>query len=137
VSAERRQQDLEEQLRAARKLEAIGQLAGGVAHDFNNLLTVVLGNLQLLRLTSLDAEQKESLASIEAAADRAAAITRQLLAIGRRQPSRPLALSMNDALRALTELLRRMVPEHVSISTVLAGNLPNISADPGQIDQVV
>ena len=137
VAAERRQQDLEEQLRAARKLEAIGQLAGGVAHDFNNLLTVVLGNLQLMRLTSLDSEQQESLSSIEAAADRAAAITRQLLAIGRRQPSRPLALSMNDSLRALTDLLRRMVPEHVAITTNLAGDLPNIIADPGQVDQVV
>jgi two-component system cell cycle sensor histidine kinase/response regulator CckA len=137
VAAERRQQDLEEQLRAARKLEAIGQLAGGVAHDFNNLLTVVLGNLQLMRLTTLSADQQESLASIEAAADRAAAITRQLLAIGRRQPSRPLALSMNDSLRALTGLLRRMVPEHVSIITNLAADLPNIIADPGQIDQVV
>jgi PAS domain S-box-containing protein len=137
VSAERRQQDLEEQLRAARKLEAIGQLAGGVAHDFNNLLTVVLGNLQLLRLTTLDSEQLESLSSIEAAADRAAGITRQLLAIGRRQPSRPLALSMNDNLRGLRSLLRRMVPEHVSMTTHLAADLPNISADPSQIDQVV
>jgi two-component system cell cycle sensor histidine kinase/response regulator CckA len=137
VAAERRQQDLEEQLRAARKLEAIGQLAGGVAHDFNNLLTVVLGNLQLMRLTALSPDQQESLASIEAAADRAAVITRQLLAIGRRQPSRPLALSMNDSLRALTGLLRRMVPEHVSIISNLAADLPNIIADPGQIDQVV
>jgi PAS domain S-box-containing protein len=137
VAAERRQQELEEQLRAARKLEAIGQLAGGVAHDFNNLLTVVLGNLQLLRLTSLAAEQLESIASIEAAADRAAAITRQLLAIGRRQPSRPLAMSMNDTLRGLAGLLRRMVPEHVSITTRLEPDLPNISADPGQVDQVI
>jgi CheY-like chemotaxis protein len=108
-----------------------------VAHDFNNLLTVVLGNLQLLRLTELDEDQKESLSSIEAAADRAAAITRQLLAIGRRQPSRPLSLSLNESVQGLQGLLRRMVPEHVELSTDLAANLPNIVADPGQIDQVL
>jgi len=137
VLAEKRQQELEEQLRAARKLEAIGQLAGGVAHDFNNLLTVVLGNLQLLRMTRLDGEQQESFASIEAAAERAAGITRQLLAIGRRQPSRPLSLSLNDSLRQISGLLRRMVPEHVAIVTELNGDVPNIVADPGQLDQVV
>jgi two-component system, cell cycle sensor histidine kinase and response regulator CckA len=137
VQAEKRQQDLEDQLRAARKLEAIGQLAGGVAHDFNNLLTVVLGNLQLLRLTELDSEQLESLTSIEAAADRAATITRQLLAIGRRQPSRPLSLSLNDSVRQLSSLLRRMVPEHVVIDTKLSDSLPNVVADPGQLDQVL
>ena len=137
VQAEGRQQELEEQLRAARKLEAIGQLAGGVGHDFNNLLTVVLGNLQLMRLTKLSADQQESLTSIEAAADRAATITRQLLAIGRRQPSRPLSLSLNDGVRQLLGLLRRMVPEHVNITTELGEGLPNIVADPAQIDQVL
>jgi PAS domain S-box-containing protein len=137
VLAERRQQELEEQLRAARKLEAIGQLAGGVAHDFNNLLSVVLGNIQLLRMTNPGFEQEESLASIESAANRAATITRQLLAIGRRQPSRPLPLSLNDCVRQMSGLLRRMVPEHVSISTELSEQLPNIVADPGQIDQVL
>jgi PAS domain S-box-containing protein len=137
VRAERRQQELEEQLRAARKLEAIGQLAGGVAHDFNNLLTVVLGNLQLLRMTSLDGDQQDSIPSIEAAAERAAAITRQLLAIGRRQPSRPLSLSLNDNVRQLAGLLRGMVPEHVLIRSELEADLPNILADPGQLDQVV
>jgi PAS domain S-box-containing protein len=137
VRAEKRQQELEEQLRAARKLEAIGQLAGGVAHDFNNLLTVVLGNLQLLRMTNLDGEQQESIGSIEAAAERAATITRQLLAIGRRQPSRPLSLSLNDSVRQLASLLRRMVPEHVEIVTELVADVPNIVADPGQLDQVV
>jgi len=137
VLAEKRSQELEEQLRAARKLEAIGQLAGGVAHDFNNLLTVVLGNLQLLRMTELDGEQKESINSIEAAAERAATITRQLLAIGRRQPSRPLSLSLNESVRLLSGLLRRMVPEHVEIVTELATDVPNIVADPGQVDQVL
>ncbi|RYZ07224.1 MAG: response regulator [Myxococcales bacterium] len=137
VLAERRQQDLEEQLRAARKLEAIGQLAGGVAHDFNNLLTVVLGNIQLMRLSELSEEQDESLGSIEAAADRAATITRQLLAIGRRQPSRPLALSLNDSVRQISGLLRRLVPEHVIVTTALDAALPNIVADPAQVDQVL
>jgi PAS domain S-box-containing protein len=137
VRAERRQQELEEQLRAARKLEAIGQLAGGVAHDFNNLLTVVFGNLQLLRMTRLDAEQLEGLSSIEVAADRAAAITRQLLAIGRRQVSRPLSISLNECVRGLAELLRRMVPEHVTIETKLADRVPNVVADTAQLDQVV
>jgi two-component system, cell cycle sensor histidine kinase and response regulator CckA len=137
VLAERRQQELEEQLRAARKLEAIGQLAGGVAHDFNNLLSVVLGNIQLLRFTTLSDEQEESLGSIEAAANRAASITRQLLAIGRRQPSRPVPLSLNDSVRQISSLLRRLVPEHVSISSELAESLPNITADPSQIDQVL
>jgi two-component system cell cycle sensor histidine kinase/response regulator CckA len=137
VRAEKREKELEEQLRAARKLEAIGQLAGGVAHDFNNLLTVVFGNVQLLRLSELDTDQLESVSSIEAAAERAATITRQLLAIGRRQPSRPLSLSLNESLRGLAGLLRRMVPEHVTISTELREPLPNVVADPGQLDQVV
>jgi PAS domain S-box-containing protein len=137
VQAEERQQELEHQLRAARKLEAIGQLAGGVAHDFNNLLTVVFGNLQLLRLSQLTKEQKEGLASIEAAAERAATITRQLLAIGRRQPGRPLSLSLNESLRGIAQLLRRMVPEHVKITTTLGNDVPNVLADPGQLDQVV
>jgi two-component system cell cycle sensor histidine kinase/response regulator CckA len=137
VQAEGRQQELEAQLRAARKLEAIGQLAGGVAHDFNNLLSVVLGNLQLLRLTSLSPEQEESLVSMESAANRASQITRQLLAIGRRQPSRPLALSLNDSVRQISGLLRRMVPEHVSIITELDAELPNIVADAAQVDQVL
>jgi PAS domain S-box-containing protein len=137
VHAEQREQELEEQLRAARKLEAIGQLAGGVAHDFNNLLTVVFGNVQLMRMTDLSQDQREGLASIEAAAERAATITRQLLAIGRRQPSRPLSLSLNDNLRGMADLLRRMVPEHVVITTTLGSDLPNVVADAGQLDQVV
>jgi len=108
-----------------------------VAYDFNNLLSVVLGNAQLLRLGALDPEQEESLSSIETAANRAATITRQLLAIGRRQPSRPLSLSLNDSVRQMSALLRRMVPEHVSISTELREQVPNIVADPSQIDQVL
>ncbi len=137
AQAEKRGLELEEQLRAARKLEAIGQLAGGVAHDFNNLLTVVLGNVQLIRLSALSEDQEESLGSIEAAAERAATITRQLLAIGRRQPSRTLSVSLNDSVRQISGLLRRMVPEHVIISTELAERLPNIVADPAQVDQVL
>jgi PAS domain S-box-containing protein len=137
VQAQQRQQELEEQLRAARKLEAIGQLAGGVAHDFNNLLTVVFGNLQLAQLTQLTPEQKEALASVEAAAERAATITRQLLAIGRRQPGRPLSLSLNESLRGIAGLLRRMVPEHVQITSTFGRDVPNVLADPGQLDQVV
>jgi two-component system cell cycle sensor histidine kinase/response regulator CckA len=137
VRAQNRAQELEEQLRAARKLEAIGQLAGGVAHDFNNLLTVVFGNLRLLRMSKLSPEQQDGLGSIEAAAERAASITRQLLAIGRRQPSRPLSISLNDNLRSMADLLRRMVPAHVTITTSLGSDLPNVVADAGQLDQVV
>jgi CheY-like chemotaxis protein len=90
-----------------------------------------------LRLTRLDEDQKDGLASIETAAERAATITRQLLAIGRRQPTRPLSLSLNDNLRGMADLLRRMVPEHVTITTTLSDDLPNVVADAGQLDQVV
>ena len=136
VQAERRAHELSEQLRAARKLEAIGQLAGGVAHDFNNLLTVVLGSAGLLRMAGLGPEQAARVNDIEESARRAASITAQLLAIGRRQPTQPRPLSLNDVLRDLSGILRQMVPANVQIDTRLGGDVPNVLADPGQLEQV-
>ncbi len=136
VLAERRAHELSEQLRAARKLEAIGQLAGGVAHDFNNLLTVVLGSTALLRRTGLSPEQDARVRDIDESAQRAATITAQLLAIGRRQPTQPRPLSINDVLRELSGILRQMVPAHVSLSTRLDDDVPNVRADPGQLEQI-
>ena len=136
MQAERRAHELSEQLRAARKLEAIGQLAGGVAHDFNNLLTIVMGSTSLLRATGLSPEQSARVGDIEDGAGRAAAITAQLLAIGRRQPTRPRSLSLNRSLQDMSSLLRRMVPANVRMTTLLGEGVPNVLADPGQLEQV-
>jgi two-component system, cell cycle sensor histidine kinase and response regulator CckA len=136
VLAEQRAHELQEQLRAARKLEAIGQLAGGVAHDFNNLLTVVLGSTGLLRASKLTPEQIQRVEDIEDSGRRAAAITAQLLAIGRRQATQPRALSLNDSLQGLSGILRRMVPANVTMATRLGGDVPKVLVDPAQLEQV-
>jgi PAS domain S-box-containing protein len=128
----------EEQLRHAQKLEAIGRLAGGVAHDFNNLLTVMHGYSALLleRLGPDDALRRYSL-EIRAASERAAALTRQLLAFSRRQALALRAIDLNHTVAAMESMLRRLIGEHIELVTVLRGDPWLVSADPGQIEQVI
>src|SRR6266849_4211509 len=128
----------EEQLRQSQKMEAIGQLAGGVAHDFNNLLTAINGYSSLaLRRLGDDHPVKPHLEEIKKAGDRAANLTRQLLAFGRKQMLQPLALNLNDIVTDMTKMLKRLIGENVQLVTKLSPELKKIKADPGQIEQVL
>jgi len=129
---------LEEALRQAAKMEAIGRLAGGVAHDFNNLLTVVLGNLELVRGGGLgEADAEELLASAEAASKQAADLTRQMLGFARRQPLQSVVLDLNDLVREELKLIRRSIDTRVAVDFRHASGLHPVLADPIQIQQVL
>jgi PAS domain S-box-containing protein len=138
IQAESERAALQEQLRQSQKMEAIGQLAGGVAHDFNNLLTVIKGYSQL-SLTEMKKEDplKENIEEIKKSADRAADLTRQLLAFSRRQVMEMKVLDLNDLLRNLDKLLRRVIGEDIELTTILEENLGRAKTDPGQIEQVI
>jgi two-component system, cell cycle sensor histidine kinase and response regulator CckA len=129
---------LEEQLRQAQKMEAVGQLAGGVAHDFNNLLTAIIGNAELL-LRTIDLEDRRRLDVLEInrAAHRAATLTRQLLAFSRKQVLQPRIVDLNGVVAELTTMLRRIIGEHVELRLQLEPGLGRVLADPGQLEQVI
>lgn len=129
---------LEEQLRQSQKIEAIGRLAGGIAHDFNNVLTAILGYSQIL-LSDMEAgdPRREDMQEIERAAERAASLTRQLLAFSRNQVLQPQILNLNGLVGNLDNFLRRLIGEDIDLRTRLAPDLWLVSADAGQIEQVV
>jgi len=129
---------LEEQLRQAQKLEALGRLAGGIAHDFNNLLTVISGNGELLAgLLAKNDAARPLLADVRDAAERAATLTRQLLAFGRRQVLEPRVIDLNDVVRRAESILRRLIGENITLSSVLVPSAAAVLVDPGQIEQVL
>jgi two-component system cell cycle sensor histidine kinase/response regulator CckA len=129
---------LEERLRQSQKMEAIGRLAGGVAHDFNNLLTVIMGYSQILTDgLSAASPLADATTQIRAAADRAAGITRQLLAFSRKQVLLPRVIDLNDIMMNLDTMLRRLIGEDVEVLTVPGRDLGTVKADPGQIEQVI
>ncbi|MFO0583194.1 MAG: PAS domain S-box protein [Anaeromyxobacter sp.] len=129
---------MEAELRQAQKLEAFGQIAGGVAHDYNNLLTVQLSAVLLLKeLPELGAEARELAGEIEASARRAASLTRQLLAFGRRQVLQPRLLELGEVVQGVLEMLRRVLREDVRIELRPASEPLRVHADAGMLEQVV
>jgi len=131
-------QRLEEQLRQAQKMEAVGRLAGGVAHDFNNLLTVIIGYSDFVLGKLLDSDRLyRPLAEIKRAAERAASLTRRLLAFSRKQVLQPQILDLTGVLESAYEMLRRMIGEDIELVMNLSPGLGHVKADPGQIEQVI
>jgi two-component system cell cycle sensor histidine kinase/response regulator CckA len=130
--------ELEEQLRQSQKMEAVGMLAGGVAHDFNNLLTIITGYSQLI-LNNLRPEDanRHSVEQIMRAGERAAALTKQLLAFSRRQVLQPKVLDLNRLVGSLTAMLQRLIGEDVDLRLVLRPDIGRVHADPGQVEQVL
>lgn len=130
--------DLEARLRQSQKIEAIGQLAGGVAHDFNNILTVILGNAGLLaEQPELDPESRELAAQVAEAASRGANLTRQLLAFSRKQVMQIRALDLNEVLGQILKMLQRVLGEHISLECHYAPELLPVDGDAGMLEQVV
>jgi PAS domain S-box-containing protein len=129
---------LEEQLRQAQKMEAVGRLAAGVAHDFNNLLTIVIGysDLVLQKLSAGD-RMRPTMEEIKRAGERAAWLTRQLLAFSRKQVLQPQILDLNSLLRNADQMLRRVIGEDIELITHLPPGLGRVKADRGQIEQVI
>ena len=132
------QRQLEGQLRQAQKMEAVGRLAGGLAHDFNNLLTAITGygDLVLGTLPADDARRAD-VEEIRIAADRAAALTQQLLAFSRKQVLQPRVLNLNVVVLNAEKLLRRLIGEHIVLEAVLDPALGSVKADPTQLEQVI
>lgn len=129
---------LEQQLRQAQKMEAIGRLAGGVAHDFNNLMTAVIGYAELLLMRiKHDDPLRQDAEEIKKSGERAAALTNQLLAFSRRQMVQPRVLDVNTVIAGSSKMLRRLIGEDIELATVLDPSLGRVKADPGQIEQVI
>lgn len=129
---------LQEQLRQAQKLEAIGRLAGGVAHDFNNILSVVMMQTELMAMAeNLTPEISEGVAQIRAAAERAAALTRQLLLFSRKQVMQPRELDLNDVVATLVKMIQRIIGEDIHLQLRLLPQPLLLRADPGMLDQVL
>src|SRR6185503_17124491 len=128
----------EAQLHQAQKMDAVGQLAGGIAHDFNNLLQAILGNTALaLEALPHSTDLEDYLHEIERAGRRASELTVQLLAFSRRQPLRLMRVDLNDLVRNLMKMLRRLLPENIVIDSIAAPELASVNADPTQLEQVI
>ncbi|HXQ11918.1 MAG TPA: response regulator [Caulobacteraceae bacterium] len=124
-------------LRRAQRMEAVGHLTGGVAHDFNNILQIIRGNLELVASAVSDPEASERIKNALHGADRAAELTRQLLAFARRQPLEPRVVNLGRLVGDMAEMLRRTLGEAIEVETVIAGGLWNTLADPAQVESAV
>jgi len=129
---------IEQQLRQAQKMEAVGQLAGGIAHDFNNLLMVILGySAVLAEDTNIAEDTQKKIAEISKAGHRAASLTRQLLTFSRKQVLEPKVLNLNSVIEDIKKMLKRLISEDITLVTDLQEGLGYIKADQGQIEQVI
>ena len=129
---------LEEQLRQAQKMESIGRLAGGVAHDFNNLLTAIIGNVSLALADLVDADPLHAcLTEVSRAAESAASLTRQLLAFSRKQLFDPRVMNLSEVVADMKGMLRRLIGEHLTLTSALAGDLGPVRIDPHQVEQIL
>jgi two-component system cell cycle sensor histidine kinase/response regulator CckA len=129
---------LEEELRQSQKMEAIGRLAGGIAHDFNNMLTAILGhNRFLLRALPKDSDEYNDAQQIEIASKRASELTQQLLAFSRRQVLQPVVMELNQTIREMEIMLRRLIGEDIEFAMALDPDLHSIRADPTQMNQIL
>jgi signal transduction histidine kinase len=136
--AEAERARLAEQLQQSQRIETVGRLAGGVAHDFNNLLTVINGYADMLQADhSLADEQRAQVIQIAEAGGQAANLTQQLLAFSRKQVVQPRVLNLNDVVGDVARMLRRLVGEHIELTTALDPMLHPVMADPGQLRQVL
>ena len=133
---ERRQ--TEEQLRQAQKMEAVGRLSGGIAHDFNNIMAVIIGHSQLLLdQPGIGVSARRRVREILDSSHRAANLTRQLLAFSRKQVLQPMALNLNRVIEGIDKMIRRLIGDDIEVRTLLAADLENVNADPGQMEQVI
>jgi len=128
---------LEEQLRNAQQLEAIGRLAGGVAHDFNNILSIIMGHGELLLASGVDERSRNGLEQMRRAAERAASLTQQLLAFSRKQVLLPRVLDLNETVADVQKMLSRVIGEDIELVASLHPSLMKVKADPGQVEQVL
>jgi PAS domain S-box-containing protein len=135
--SEAEHEKLEEQLRMSQRMEAIGSLAGGVAHDFNNLLSVILSYTEFAMASVCAGSLRDDLLEVKNAADRAVALTRQLLAFGRKQVLQPVSLNLNEIATGVEKMLQRILGEDIVLGQMLAPDLGVTLADPGQIEQVL
>lgn len=136
--AEEEHDKLQAQLLHAQKMDAIGQLAGGVAHDFNNLLTSIIGNVELA-LFDIDRDEAlyDILQEVKGSGEKASLLTRQLLAFSRKQILQPEVLDLNEVLPDISKMIRRIIGENIELETALAPELGRVEADPGQLEQVI
>ena len=137
ASLQEAQRSLEQDLLQAQKLESIGRLAGGVAHDFNNLLTAILGYTEMAGDLHPSADVSQCLREVRIAGNRAADLTRQLLAFARRQTISAQIIDLNTAIRETASLLHRLIGEHVTLKMDLCPELWTVNADPGQVSQLL
>jgi signal transduction histidine kinase/CheY-like chemotaxis protein len=137
--AEEARERSEEQLRQAQKMDAVGQLAGGIAHDFNNLLLAINGysELALARLSGADVRAREAIEEVRTAGDRAASLTRQLLAFSRRQVLQPREVGLNSVIEDMSRMLERLLGEHLELELALDPRAGRVVADPSQVEQVL
>ena len=135
--AEETRQRLEDRLFQAQKMETVGKLAGGVAHEFNSILTAIIGQTEVLECGLVDRGQRHSVHEIRQAADRAATLTRQLLAYGRKQILQPRTLNLNQIVADVMSTVSQLVGSEVDVRVITAPDLKSVRIDPGQIEQVI